>query len=210
MCICRCYEIRLFTPNVAAAQLSLQQQLFDAAGKGDAAAIGSLLSAGADPAVGPADDGITPLMAAAESGSEEAVTVLLEAGAPWQAQDKEGYTAGEYATGNKAVLQLLLDWAVRAEMILGCISHREKQGKGPVNDEYLKSKIEYRDGKLMDAENEAVMMEWERQLMERHAAIICQSVSTFPARKTAQMHHPSCLGCFTQILCPCDCFWLGC
>lgn len=60
-------------------------------------------------------------MVAAERGSLESVQALLEAGAPWHAQDAEGYCAGDYASGskNRAVLQQLLDWAVRAELILG-------------------------------------------------------------------------------------------
>lgn len=35
----------------------------------------------------------------------------------------------------------------------------------------------YEEGKLIDAEGEAVMMGWEAPLMERHAAIICRQVT---------------------------------
>jgi len=114
-------------------------------------------------------------MAAAESGNAEIVSALLNAGAPWNAQDSEGHTAGEYATGKPGILQLLLDFAVRAEMILGIASYRDRRANGVANDEYLKSKLEYKEGKLMDSGGEAVMMEWERVLMERHADIICAS-----------------------------------
>jgi hypothetical protein len=101
-------------------QATLEQQLFQAAAAGDTAHVQALLAAGAEPAC-EAEGGVTPLMLAAESGSVEAVRALLEAGAPWQAQDAEGYTAGDYASGGKhrAVVQQLLDWAVKAELILG-------------------------------------------------------------------------------------------
>lgn len=47
--------------------------------------------------------------------------LAAEAGAPWHAQDRDGHTAGEYASGAKQrhILQQLLDWAVRAELLLG-------------------------------------------------------------------------------------------
>lgn len=51
----------------------------------------------------------------------QALQPHAEAGAPWHAQDAEGYTAGEYASGSghRHIVDLLLDWAVRAELILG-------------------------------------------------------------------------------------------
>ena len=44
-----------------------------------------------------------------------------EAGAPWHAQDREGNTAGEYASGggHRDVVRLLVDWGVKAELLLG-------------------------------------------------------------------------------------------
>lgn len=44
-----------------------------------------------------------------------------EAGAPWHDQDGEGFTAGEYASGSRHthIVELLMDWAVRSELILG-------------------------------------------------------------------------------------------
>lgn len=49
------------------------------------------------------------------------LALCAEAGAPWHTQDNDGYTAGEYASGSghRDILELLLDWAVRAELILG-------------------------------------------------------------------------------------------
>ena len=46
-----------------------------------------------------------------------------ETGAPWHAQDEQGHTAGEYASGggHRCVVRQLLDWAVKAELILGAL-----------------------------------------------------------------------------------------
>jgi type IV protein arginine methyltransferase len=143
-------------------------------------------------------------MAAADSGSLDAVVALLEAGAPWNAQDREGYTAGEYGSRHKEVLALLLDFAVRAELILGAVVKRlgsisaavgeeSKQssseeaensekpaassgGCGAVNEGYLKGGVRYEDGKLLDEESGAVMMSWETPLMQRHADFLCERV----------------------------------
>ena len=160
----------------------LGPQLMDACREGDVDAVEALLESGADPTFSDAD-GVTPLMCAAEGGHIPLIVVLLEAGAPWNAQDKDGHTAGEYATGsgNREVMPVLLDWAVRSELILSATSGRTRsqaQG-GPnsndeaVNSDYLGQKLRYEDGKLMDEDGEAVMMGWEAPLMERHADIIC-------------------------------------
>lgn len=120
---------------------------------------------------------ITSLMHAAEHGDERLVQSLLEVGASWQAQDSEGHTAGEYAMGNpdKSVFRLLLEWAVQSEMVLGRESlAKRKEESNPVNEEYLKSTIQYENEKLMDdSTGEAVMMGWEAPLMVKHAKDIC-------------------------------------
>ena len=153
----------------------LSARLLDASRRADGDAVAQLLQEGADPGWAAPADGVTPLMAAAEAGSEPIVTALLEAGAPWQAQDAEGHTAGEYATAgpNRALMQVLLDYAVRCEMLLGAAARADRPTNAAVNSDYLSSKLEYQDGKLLDGEGEAVMMEWERELMVRHAEIIC-------------------------------------
>lgn len=99
---------------------SLDERLMAAAAAGDGSLIARLLAAGAAPAV-ETEEGVTPLMLAAGSGSSAAVQALLEAGAPWHAQDAGGNTAGEYASGgrHRDVVRQLLDWAVRAELLLG-------------------------------------------------------------------------------------------
>eukprot|EP00475_Leptophrys_vorax_P027087 TRINITY_DN3858_c0_g1_i1.p1 TRINITY_DN3858_c0_g1~~TRINITY_DN3858_c0_g1_i1.p1 ORF type:complete len:361 (+),score=118.34 TRINITY_DN3858_c0_g1_i1:195-1277(+) len=42
----------------------------------------------------------------------------------------------------------------------------------PSNHEYLKSKLVYNDGKLLDDTGDAVMMTWETPLMEKHAELL--------------------------------------
>ena len=77
---------------VVATAADLGPDLRNAARKGDAAAIASLLSKGAS--VDSADkQGRTPLMLAAERGRAAAVKLLLEKGAKADARDRQGWTA---------------------------------------------------------------------------------------------------------------------
>lgn len=101
-------------PAAASRPATLEDQLLEAARAADVVRVYSLLEQGADPGHQDEEGGVSLLMAAAEAGSAEAVGLLLAAGAPWQAQDKEGYTAGDYASGSRhsAILRQLLDWAV--------------------------------------------------------------------------------------------------
>jgi protein arginine N-methyltransferase 2 len=155
----------------------------EACRSGDIALVQSLLDAGADVTYSNPEDGVTPLMSAAEGGHIPLITALLEAGAPWNAQDKDGYTAGEYATGsgNREAMPVLLDWAVTAELLLSSTSGRsgatnkngEDKGKNIESESYLGQKLRYIDGKLLDENNEAVMMGWEAPLMVHHADILC-------------------------------------
>ena len=45
----------------------------------------------------------------------------------------------------------------------------------PVNKEYLASALHYSDDRLLDSENNAVMMGWETPIMEKSAALMCPS-----------------------------------
>jgi protein arginine N-methyltransferase 2 len=139
-------------------------------------------------------------MSAAEAGSAEAVAALLEAGAPWNATDDDGYCAGDYAgaSGNPAVVEMLLDWGVRCEELLGAVQRQQEaataaaEGQGEQQQQekeqqqqqqqqdgggYLAQKLVYTDDgtKLLDADGEAVMMGWELPLMVEHAAAVTRA-----------------------------------
>ncbi|KAL6781116.1 GUM1 [Auxenochlorella protothecoides x Auxenochlorella symbiontica] len=148
--------------------------LLAAAGAGDASQVHALLHQGADPGH-QGQGGQTPLMAAAAAGDAESVAALLSAGAPWHELDEDGCCAGEYASGSGhvEVVRQLLDWAVRAELVLGAASRRASAAPAPGPQGYLQERATYRDGQLVDAEGEAVMMTWEAPLMREHARILC-------------------------------------
>lgn len=56
-------------------------------------------------------------------------------------------------------------------MILGTIAR--KHIKGDSVDNYLEDRVSFSEDKVMDADNKAVMMAWEKPLMEAHAKAVC-------------------------------------
>lgn len=57
-------------------------------------------------------------------------------------------------------------------MVLGTIA-RKDNAKGNPNGDYLEERVTFSEDKVMDKESKAVMMAWERPLMEAHAKAIC-------------------------------------
>lgn len=108
------------------------------------------------------DLGRTPLHIAAEHGHLEIVNWLLSERHPWNVVDYADVTAGELALRNKhdIVYEALLNEGCRAELILRAISAALGGDDEPSTD-YLQQKLHYDDDKLMDADNNAVMMGWE-------------------------------------------------
>eukprot|EP00613_Pedinella_sp_CCMP2098_P074362 CAMPEP_0171930826 /NCGR_PEP_ID=MMETSP0993-20121228/28969_1 /TAXON_ID=483369 /ORGANISM="non described non described, Strain CCMP2098" /LENGTH=599 /DNA_ID=CAMNT_0012570739 /DNA_START=35 /DNA_END=1834 /DNA_ORIENTATION=+ len=127
------------------------------------------------------------LCCAAIRGDAAQVSVLLskEDGAAWDAEDRIGVTAGEYALylGHDNVLRLLVDagvsdYVARFNAITAGQSSSSSGSSelgGSVDDQrcswnYLSNPAEYdHDGCLLDGDRMPVMMPWEGNLMEETA-----------------------------------------
>ncbi|CAM9002279.1 unnamed protein product [Rhodiola kirilowii] len=148
------------------------EKLCEAARSGDAERLRALIGSGAD--VTHFDDqGFTPLMYAAKGGHADAVKILLEAGAPWNALSPDNVSAGDLAmdSGHQEAFEVLVNAGIQAELILGTIARRAVNGDS-VGD-YLEDRVSFSEDKIMDAESKAVMMAWEKPLMEAHAKAVC-------------------------------------
>ena len=150
--------------------------LLDASDVGDLDEVKRLLAEGCPAHSQESEHGRSPLMLAAAGGHDNVVQALLAAGAPWNAIDRYGACAGNYALDAKKqnMVDLLVDAAVRAELVLGA-AERHTRTAAAANAEYLSRGVRYDGDRLIDAEDDAVMMQWEAPLMEEHAARLCTS-----------------------------------
>jgi len=149
------------------------------------------------------ETGLSPLMAASKAGHLSLVKTLLEdGGAPWNALDRQNKCAGDHATDHEhwEVVNLLVEWATRSELILGTLQKSQRRQAAadgtepnrqtktlgvPVEEQsstksdYLKQNLTYNADQtaLLDADRDAVMMEWERPIMKAHAQILMEDVS---------------------------------
>ena len=181
------------------------------------AALREVLKRGAAASFQRDSDGVSALMLAAGAGAGELVSTLLMYGAPWNAVDRHGLCAGQYAlrAGHQDVVDQLVNAGVMAEMVLGAVMGKrperkrqleqlhlgdeetvgtaaagddvetgaeaggaatadgasELQGEG--GGAYLDRSVRYEGDSLLDTEDDAVMMEWERPLMEAHCELLC-------------------------------------
>lgn len=119
-------------------------------------------------------NGRSALMAAAGAGSLECVQLLLERGAPWNALDREGKCAGEYAmeSGSQACVDALVNAGVQAQLLFGFLDD-ETTTDDRTTEAYLKQDLSLDDESLIDSQGDAVMMEWERPLMQASADLLC-------------------------------------
>ncbi|XP_051139392.1 protein arginine N-methyltransferase 2 [Andrographis paniculata] len=152
---------------------SKEESLCKAAQNGDLCRVKSLIESGADVTFFDAD-GLTPLMFAARTGCAEVVQLLLDSGAPWNALSPSNISAGDFAmeNGHQSAFDILLNAGIQAELILGTIARKDNAKSNP-NDCYLEDRVTFSEDKVMDMESKAVMMAWERPLMEAHAKAIC-------------------------------------
>ena len=88
----------------------------------------ALLASGAAPAAYQEEEtGASALMAAAGGGSLRVCAALLEAGAPWNALDRRGRCAGEYAVdaGHQEIVDHLVTAGVSAELLFGAVDRNQ-------------------------------------------------------------------------------------
>ena len=141
------------------------------------------------------ETGLSPLMAASKVGNLALCRELLDKGAPWNAVDRQGQCAGNFATDAEhwEVVNFLVEWGTRAELILGELQRTQRNlqgatsilsnGNGPVEQkpstkpDYLQHRLRYNPvgTALLDEDDDAVMMEWERPIMKAHAQIMMEA-----------------------------------
>uniref|UniRef100_A0A7S1B6W4 RMT2 domain-containing protein n=1 Tax=Corethron hystrix TaxID=216773 RepID=A0A7S1B6W4_9STRA len=154
---------------------------------------------------------------------------MHEIGAPWNAIDKDGKCAGNYASdlGHQSLVNYLVDVAVTAELLLGAsirtemsTTYTSKEATKPIVDigtgsrcggpvehepctksDFLSRDVCYVDGdKLLDGDGDAVMMEWERPLMRAHASVIMGGSGTSATGKVSVMNVGFGMGIIDSIL----------
>ncbi|KAJ2958538.1 hypothetical protein NQZ79_g5891 [Umbelopsis isabellina] len=156
----------------------LGQDFIAAVIAGDLDAAKALEKAGAD-IIYRGEKGRTPLHYAAEHGKIKLVEWLLSERHPYNLVDEDEVTAGELAleNGHKDIYELLVSEGSRAELIIRALQAHfggdDDDENKVVNEDYLKQKLHYSDNKLMDENNDAVMMGWEAPLMVEHAKVMC-------------------------------------
>ncbi|KAI9291843.1 ankyrin repeat family protein [Neoconidiobolus thromboides FSU 785] len=116
----------------------------------------------------------SPLHWAAKLGSKKVVRTLLDNRHPWNVLNKAGNSAGEVCQneGHEDIYKEILDEGVRAELILGILDEVQGEENAIPNDEYLKLPLKFSSDKILDYEDNGVMMGWEGPLMEEHAKVI--------------------------------------
>ncbi|KAG2173436.1 hypothetical protein INT44_008788 [Umbelopsis vinacea] len=124
------------------------------------------------------EQGRTPLHFAAEHGKTDIVQWLLSERHPYNLVDLNEVTAGELAlqNGHTDIYEILVAEGSRAELIIRALQAHfasDEEKNQVVNEEYLSQKLHYSDNKLMDENDDAVMMGWEAPLMVEHAKVMC-------------------------------------
>ena len=118
------------------------------------------------------------LTAAALAGDLDETTKLLEKGAAWDCEDRSGVTAGEYALhqGHEAVIEALVAHGA-ASVVASRGPHASRKDW---NEAYLKQRVRYDEGNLVDGTGMPVMMPWEGQIMRAHTEVTKSKVMGAP------------------------------
>ncbi|EEB07188.1 N-methyltransferase [Schizosaccharomyces japonicus yFS275] len=115
-----------------------------------------------------------------EDSAAEIVSWLLSHGGVWNALDRAGESPGCIARRRHLakLYDRILDAGVRSEMILALLERKEHVNEQlDTHSNYLNSVLSYTqpttDSKsLLDSDANAVMMSWERNIMQRSAELI--------------------------------------
>ncbi|CAI8599318.1 unnamed protein product [Vicia faba] len=123
-----------------------EQELCEAAIKGETETVTGLIDSGADVTYFDGG-GITPLMHAAKHGHAPILNLLLSAGAPWNALSPSNLSAGDFAMqeGHQEAYELLLNAGIRSELVLGTIARKEKKNTDSGYD-YLEDRVSFSEG----------------------------------------------------------------
>ncbi|CAD6206748.1 unnamed protein product [Miscanthus lutarioriparius] len=153
---------------------SPEELLCAAAKSGEEDEVSKLVASGADATHFDAE-GLTPLMHAAARGRGGGTPPLRAS--PWNALSPSGVSAGDLAS-DPDTYDLLLDHALRSELVLGTVARRQvapaNASDAPPAESYLESRVSFSEERVLDAESKAVMMAWERPLIEAHARAVWQ------------------------------------
>ncbi|XP_077219974.1 ankyrin repeat family protein isoform X2 [Tasmannia lanceolata] len=151
-----------------------EELLCEAALAGDCRKVRDLVAAGADVSYFDGE-GLTPLMHAAKHGHADIVKTLLEFGAPWNALSPSNLSAGDIAmdSGHQDTFDLLLNAGIQAELVLGTIARTKDKNGSDLGMNYLEDRVVFSEDRLMDSNSKAIMMAWEKPLMEAHARAVC-------------------------------------
>ena len=123
--------------------------------------------------------GESAMMAASAGGHGEVISVLIQNGAPWNATDMYGKSAGDYAlrAGKQDTVNQLVQYGVQAELLFAAMEANRGTNESlvPKPKDFLERHVRYEGDTLVDDENRGVMMAWEAPLMEAHAELLCES-----------------------------------
>ncbi|XP_076959265.1 protein arginine N-methyltransferase 2-like [Bidens hawaiensis] len=149
------------------AEVDDERQLCEAAAKGDTERVKALIASGADVTYFN-DDGFTSLMLISSNPYSTPVLHGTHSHLPIYQQETKMPLTYRYL-----LTELTFECiGIQAELILGTIARKENK-VGDLDGEYLQDRVSFSEDKLMDAESKAVMMAWEKPLMEAHAKAIC-------------------------------------